>query len=383
MAPLRCTALLMLLVLTTVVNIGEAVFQHTWIKRADLPNKRSDFTATTVTANGKSTILLVGGCVSNQTWIQDPGMYGCGEVSNLTVSYDPATDTYKTQAAAPRPRYRHGAAAVGSKVYLFGGVDVTDALVTAIDVFDAASGSWSTLPDAMPDATTDLCVASNGTDVYVMGGYTPPDYTSSKSLRRFDTLTSVWSIKTDMTQDRGDCAATSLDGKIYVYGGFHVGNGFAMPTPSMEVYDVATNKWSNATAAKVGRGDTAVIAFNGHVVVIGGETKDSKGNSVPLQDVEVYSPVYNNWTNIGDIPSRRFRFVAASFGADRSFVFGGQGYLVGTPSTAGSYYPVLGTVEEFDEIDPSSSSSPSVSFQASLLLLPMLGLLVAQVDTRH
>merc|ERR1712107_376028 len=72
------------------------------------------------------------------------------------------------------------------------------------------------------------------------------------------------------------------------------------------------------------------------------------GHSVPLTDVEAYDPDGNSWYQGGAIPSHRFRFVAAAHG-NSIFIFGGQGYLVGTYAAAGSKYPVLGTVEEYWE----------------------------------
>lgn len=69
---------------------------------------------------------------------------------------------------------------------------------------------------------------------------------------------------------------------------------------------------------------------------------------LPLTDVEVFNPLSKAWTKAGDIPTPRFRFTAASVGSDL-FVFGGQGYLVGTANTVGSYYPVVDTVERFEE----------------------------------
>jgi len=96
------------------------------------------------------------------------------------------------------------------------------------------------------------------------------------------------------------------------------------------------------------RGDKAVAVLNGIVHVVGGESKNAQEQSTPLEDVEAYDPEGNKWYKGGNIPSHRFRFVAAAHG-NSIFIFGGQGYLVGTYGTDGSKYPLLGVVEEYSE----------------------------------
>ena len=54
------------------------------------------------------------------------------------------------------------------------------------------------------------------------------------------------------------------------------------------------------------------------------------------------------WYPGGEIQSHRFRFVAASHG-NSIYIFGGQGYLIGTQGAAGSKYPVYKMVEQYEE----------------------------------
>ena len=118
------------------------------------------------------------------------------------------------------------------------------------------------------------------------------------------------------------------------------------------------------------RGDKAGAALHGRFQVIGGETKDSKGVSVPLSDVEVYNPILKKWTEEGSIPSERFRFSAAPHG-DSVYIFGGQGYLVGTYGDAASYYPTLKTVEAFQESKIVSAAS-ALSYRFVMILAVIL-----------
>ena len=55
----------------------------------------------------------------------------------------------------PRIRYRHGAAAVGTDIYVFGGTDDSDAIIYHVDKFDTITETWSTLSQLMVDAYRD------------------------------------------------------------------------------------------------------------------------------------------------------------------------------------------------------------------------------------
>merc|ERR1719343_995411 len=99
---------------------------------------------------------------------------------------------------------------------------------------------------------------------------------------------------------------------------------------------------------EIARGDKAVAVLNGILHVVGGETKNTHGHSVALRDVEAYDPDGNSWYPGGSIPSHRFRFVAAAYGQSL-FIFGGQGFLIGSYGEIGSKYPVVDTVEAYTE----------------------------------
>ena len=98
---------------------------------------------------------------------------------------------------------------------------------------------------------------------------------------------------------------------------------------------------------------------------------------MPIKDVEVFDPSDGSWQAEGDIPTERFRFMAASVD-DTIYIFGGQGKLQGKGNT--SFYPVLNTVEAFVEkrigityVDAASTCSiASVIVALSVLAVAML-----------
>lgn len=333
--------------------VGDRKFDHVWHTKKNMPGKRSDMTATTV----DDAIYLVGGCALDQVWVSDPPYpeYRCGgkaanAISGSTIRYLPKSNTFDTSLPdAPRPRYRHAAAVVDKKIYLFGGTGASGSIVDEVDVFDTLMGKWTTLTARMPNATTDLSAFAHAGKIYTLGGY-DASWTALKLTQIFNPVGgSPWQKGSPLVQGRGDAFAGVVGNKAYVVGGFHHENNFESPVSSMEMLDLGAGAaWATRMSMKVTRGDKAVAVLNNILHVVGGETKNAKGHSVPLKDVEAYDPVGNAWYFGGDIPTERFRFVAASHG-NSIFIFGGQGYLTGEHGADGSKYPLVDTVEEYSE----------------------------------
>jgi len=328
---------------TVSFQIDDKEFTHLWRKKKAMPTKRSDLTATTL----DDAIYLVGGCDSDQEW--NSGAYLCTGITKTAVKYLPLTDKYESIQDAPRSRYRHAAAAIGSKVYVLGGCSIDDSVISEVDVFDTRSGQWSTLAQPMPNATSDLSAFVHGGKIYALGGYNRPDYIASSMVMVFDPATAGWSVGPSLTQGRGDAAAALAGGRAYALGGFHHGD-WSSPMRHLEMFDPARpgDGWSVRKGMSLARGDKAVAVLNGLLHVVGGETKNKEEHSVALMDVEVYDADADKWYNGGSIPSHRFRFVAAAHGAS-IFLFGGQGSLSGDHGADGSEYPVLDTVDEYQE----------------------------------
>ena len=63
----------------------------------------------------------------------------CPSATNTTLMYDPAADAWREGAPAPRLRLRHAAAAAlgGELMVVLGGRDADDAIVRAVDVYNA------------------------------------------------------------------------------------------------------------------------------------------------------------------------------------------------------------------------------------------------------
>ena len=83
-------------------------------------------------------IFLTGGCdaVRGNERVNFDGedLFACLSTSNATLRFDPRADTFTAMAPMPHARQRHAAAVLNGELYVMGGRDSNDDLVTAIDV---------------------------------------------------------------------------------------------------------------------------------------------------------------------------------------------------------------------------------------------------------
>lgn len=101
--------------------------------------------------------------------------------------YSPGTDHWDAAAPLPAARSSLAVAAVGARIYAFGGEDATGAVVGTVERLDTATNSWRTEP-AMPYRSHGLGAVTIGRSIYVMGGFTGASDavgTESKALYRY------------------------------------------------------------------------------------------------------------------------------------------------------------------------------------------------------
>ena len=324
-------------------------FTYSWATNAKMLRPRSDMSATPLNTGR---ILIAGGCDGKQ--IKTDWGYGCNRITNTASLFNTFSNTFEATATMPRARYRHTSVHVDGKAYMLGGtnLDYPEPVLAEIDVFDSKTSTWSTLPATsnLPFATTDPASFVIDKKIYYTGGYETTNYTAFANTWVLDTraLSKGWKAVADAPSPRGDAVGVTINDQGYVFGGFTHYNGFSRPVGTLESYDPTTNAWTSLKSMPTARGDKAGAALHGRFHVIGGETKDVTGHSVPISDVEVYDPIEKTWQDEGVIPSKRFRFSAAAV-ENVIYIFGGQKFLVGKANDKDSYYPVADTVEAFTE----------------------------------
>lgn len=132
---------------------------------------------------------------------------------------------------------------------------------------------------------------------------------------------------------RHECALVELGGKLYLVGG--------RGEKPMNVYDPATNAWSDAARPPIEIHHFQAVAYDGSLYVLGALT-GGYPHETPVPHALIYDPKADEWTQGPEIPEGRRR------GAAGAVVYDGKIYLVG--GIVDGHWE--GTQAWFDEFDP-------------------------------
>ncbi|KAG7341500.1 Kelch motif-containing protein [Nitzschia inconspicua] len=300
-----------------------------------LPEPLSDLSATLDPAT--NLIYIAGGCDSPNGNEFAGEYFVCATISDDLYVFNPQDWSFGPRETLPRQRYRHCAEIVNNQLWLLGGRDADDALITEIDVYDIAEKSWSvfTLPDDYLTSDQACFTDKSSSFFYVAGGYNAT-YGTRDATFRIDTSTASANLVVEemapLIEARGDVFAASDGEFAYLGGGFTDANGFCAPLETAETYEFATNTWTNLPPLINERGEIVMVEANGDVFALGGERQiqdicDVTGDTDPgeltvgTEVVEVLTD--SGWKVIESFDDHKFRFAAVNVDG-LIYAFGGQ-----------------------------------------------------------
>ncbi len=219
----------------------------------------------------------------------------------VLLDLDSGGGTWTRKADMPTARQGVSIAVVDGIVYAIGdseGLDAGDRDLSTVEAYDPATDMWTTKAD-IPTAKRQggVCVADGR--IYVFGGSTEDDYPFgiTATVDVYDPATDIWTQSTDMPTPRAFHSASMAAGKIYLVGGVDAGVGACA---TVDVYDPAADTWTTAADPPTVRGDHTASVVDGRIYVIGGFLGPG---SPALPTVEEFEPGLPN--NIAVIqPSR-------------------------------------------------------------------------------
>jgi len=329
------TCLMLIGLLGTASMIQEA---GTWTQKADMPTAR--YIPGSAVVDGK--IYVIGGA---------PVTLG---FTAVVEEYDPTTDTWTRRADMPTARQGVVAATVDGIIYAIGGKSAERGDLSTVEAYDPATDTWTTKTD-MPTRRNNPAIAVVDGIIYVIGGN--PGLEIVSAVEAYEPTTDTWTKKADMPTARYLLAACVVDGRIYVFGGatkYCRFSGDCSCVPTVEVYNPATDTWTQASDMPSVRMTHSASVVDGKIYIIGG------GNLVVNQidlpsTVDVYDPATDTWTMAADFPNPRGEHTAS--------VVDGKIYAIGGDTGPGT--AILSIVEEYDPGLPVVISSVS---QAGKLL---------------
>ena len=185
---------------------------------------------------------------------------------------------------------------------------------------------------SLPAPIEEAAAAAGGGSLYVMGGFNAAG-ASLDSVYSFDG--SAWRAGPRLPVPVDHPSAAALDGQVYLAGGHTNG------ADSARVFRLDTDHWTELAPMHFARGGHALIAANGKLFAIGGNT--SRGE---VAGVESFDPTSNAWAVLPSLPSPRNHV--------SGFVVGGS------VCVAGGRYPTTARVDCFDVAQSTWSRLPDL-----------------------
>ena len=254
-----------------------------WAVVAKLPSGRSD--AAVASVNGR--LCVIGGTAGRSVDI-----------------YDPRSGQWSRKAGMPTRRWGAAACTVGSMIYGAGGWDGARVHDT-VERYDVTEDRWDAVT-SMPTARGWLSLTAVDGIIYAIGGETVEldvfDFDILDTVEAFDPTTGEWTERESMAEARNAHGAATLDGRMYIVGGWGSGGAAANPLDTMEIYDPETDRWEHGPDVdpmpEGGRSALSASTVGPFVYAIGGRGFDDLvgfGQRTNLDRVERFDVRSQRW----------------------------------------------------------------------------------------
>jgi N-acetylneuraminic acid mutarotase len=189
---------------------------------------------------------------------------------------------------------------------------------------EADRGSWRSAAPA-PTKRTEVAAATLGDTIYVVGGFEQPRFGNAMNLaitpsvEVYDPATDRWTSKAPLPVPLHHVGIGVIGSRLYVAGGYRrSGLSVWQPVATLYAYDPGADTWVERASMPTARGALSIAVHDGKLYAVGGY--DGKANSAA---VEVYDPARNVWTSRAPLPIPRDHLATAAL-AGKVYAVGGR-----------------------------------------------------------
>ncbi|KAF5399523.1 hypothetical protein PHET_06707 [Paragonimus heterotremus] len=211
----------------------------------------------------------------------------------------------------PRRVYA-GCVLTGTRVYLVGGFDGTNALKSTLCYDFEIDSGWYEI-SCMYEKRYYVSVAYADNHIYALGGHNGENQGRLDTAERYTLEENLWQTIASMNRVRSDAAAAELGGRVYVAGGFE-GRRYH---DSAEYYEPETNQWTLVSRMHSPRGGISLAQQGGYLYAIGGNDGNSR-----LRTIERYDMDEGKWELVGQM-NRRKSNLSSTVLNDDIYILGG------------------------------------------------------------
>jgi non-specific serine/threonine protein kinase len=164
----------------------------------------------------------------------------------------------------PAPRAAAGAAIVGGKLYVVGGVEAPGRLARDAFAFDFETARWTTFRGPRP--REHLGAAALGGRVYVVAGRTGGLDTNQDIVEAFDPRSGRWRAIPRVPGKRGGTAAAAIGGRLLSAGGEEPGGTIR----TVYAYSPSTRRWTQLPNMRTSRHGLGLVGWRGRAYALAG-----------------------------------------------------------------------------------------------------------------
>ena len=176
-------------------------------------------------------------------------------------------------------------------------------------------GKWYSLEKMMTKRSFPIVCSYQGL-VYSLGGDVLND--NCDKVERFDPAVNVWIKSAPIPIEKVIFSGVaSLNGLLYVCGGFTSTGETSMYSKNVFAYNPKTNTWQKCAPMIHGRASLCTVAADQHIYAIGGQGEDSTASDT----VQRFDPRNNTWMLVSSMTEKRKGLCGAAFN-NNIFVFG-------------------------------------------------------------
>lgn len=178
------------------------------------------------------------------------------------------------------------------------------------------AGGWSSAAP-LEAARSEYAATVLDDRIYVAGGF-------GAGLRfdRYDPVTDTWEALADLPEPRHHLSLIALDGAIYIAGGLDEAENSA--TETFWRYDPSADAWESLEPLPQGpRGSLGGGAIDGTLYIVGGSAGNLSGPAT--SDLARYDPEANRWDLLAPMPTAREHLGVAAAGGQLIAIGGRDG----------------------------------------------------------
>ena len=219
---------------------------------------------------------------------------GCVILAGIGCFFMTSCENGQESRGGPGAVFNAGAAAVGGRIFLIGGLGEGFQVRAAVYEYDVSSRRWQTRSQ-MAKPRVCLAVAVLDGRAYVVGGRRGDEVLGS--VECYDPSADSWTKRAPMPTPRWKASAVGVEGRIYVIGGIAGTGSMRKALGVVEVYDPAKDSWETLAALPQPRSGAAAAAVGQRIYIIGGRAKPGVGRSA-TNSVFVYDIPSGKWSEV-------------------------------------------------------------------------------------